>query len=101
MTPRPALAELILDRNRAAILVFEFFWGVATPFVFASTVIPGYLQHLGVSNALIGLVPALHGGLLAIVQPLSAYRIPGGEGRVGRMRAIYSIAACAYAAMGL
>src|SRR5687767_10073184 len=54
-------------------------WGVALPFFYYSTVVPGYLNSLGIPKVWIGLVPALHSGALALVQPLSAYWIPEDE----------------------
>jgi hypothetical protein len=92
---------LALDRNRAVILLFEFLWGLAMPFVYYSTVLPGYLRHLGLAGVWIGLAPALHSGALALVQPLSAYAIQPGARRLARMRAAYALGACAYAVLGL
>jgi hypothetical protein len=94
------LRHLILDRNRACILAFELLWGLAMPFVYYSTVLPGYLQHLHVPSAWIGLAPALHTGMLALVQPLSAYGFRRGEGRVSRMLRIYASGALGYAVLG-
>ena len=62
-----SLWELIQDRNRAAILVFEFFWGLAMPFVQNATIVPGYLRHLGIANRWIGLVPAFYNSAIALV----------------------------------
>lgn len=88
------------SRNRAVILAFEFLWGVAMPFVYVSTVLPGYLNHLGVEKIWIGLAPAIHNGAIALVQPLSAYAIPPGSRRLGRMRALYACGALTYALLG-
>lgn len=87
-------------RNRRVILAFEFMWGVAMPFVLVSTVLPGYLRHLGVANVWIGLAPALHNGAISLIQPLSAYAIPPGVRRLGRMRLMYLVAALAYVGLG-
>jgi MFS family permease len=87
-------------RNRAAILAFEFLWGLAMPFVQVTTVLPGYLQHLGAANVWIGLAPALYQGVLALVQPVAAYALPAGPGRLGRMRRIYAGGAVAYVLLG-
>lgn len=89
------------DRNRAAILVFEFLWGLAMPLVQYSTVLPGYLRHLGVANVWIGLAPALYNGALALVQPIAAYAIPAGPRRLGRMRCIYMAGSLGYVVAGL
>jgi MFS family permease len=87
-------------RNRNAILAFEMMWGVALPFIYYSTIVPGYLNSLGISKAWIGLVPALHSGALAIVQPLSAYWVPEDERRLRRMRGFYLGSALGYSLLG-
>lgn len=87
-------------RNRSAILAFEGAWGIALPFLYYSTIVPGYLNSLGISKAWIGLVPALHSGILAVVQPLSAYSVPEDEHRLRRMRAFYAAGAVGYALLG-
>lgn len=88
------------ERNRAAILAFEFLWGLAMPFVQVTTILPGYLQHLGAANIWIGLAPAIYQGMIALVQPLSAYGMPTGPERLGRMRRTYSSGAVAYVLLG-
>lgn len=95
------MQQMLLNRNRAAVLLFEFLWGVAMPFVYHSTILPGYLRHLGVAAAWIGVAPALHNGVLALVQPLSAYAIQPGVRRVSRMRLAYALGSCAYVLLGL
>src|SRR3954466_13137612 len=98
--PAASLRELASDRNRAAVLAFEFLWGIAMPFIQCSTVLPGYLRHLGVANAWIGLVPALYNASLAMVQPLSAYAIAARPGRLWRLRLICVVGACGYVGLG-
>ena len=38
--PANSLKELTFDRNRGAILAFEFLWGLAMPLVLVPTVLP-------------------------------------------------------------
>ncbi len=95
-----SLRELVLDRNRACILLFEFLWGVAIPFVYHQTVVPGFLQSLGVAATWVGLGPAMHNGLLAVVQPISAYRFRPGVRRARALRIVYSFVGLAYLGLG-
>lgn len=85
--------------NRIAILGFEFLWGIAIPFVQPTTTLPGYLKALGASALVIGLVPAVFSGGIAIVQPLSLYLIRPGPRRLGRMLGTYRVGACFYLIM--
>ena len=96
-----SLRALALERNRGSILAFEFMWGVAMPIVHYSTVLAGYLAGLGVDKAWIGLLPAVHNGVLAVVQPLSAYAIQPGPRRVIQMRYTYAVGALGYVILGL
>ncbi len=95
------MLTLFRDGNRRAVLLFETLWGLAMPLVYHATVIPGFLRHLGVPNSVIGLVPALHNGLLALLQPFSTYAIPGSERRVGRMLRAYGLGASGFVLLGL
>jgi MFS family permease len=70
------------------------------PFVYVSTVLPGYLKHLEVANVWIGLAPALHNGVIALIQPFSAFAIPPGVRRLRRMAILYLCGGLAYAALG-
>ncbi len=71
-------------------------WGVALPFIYYSTIVPGYLNSLGIPKVWIGVVPALHSGVLALVQPLSAYWVPEDERRLARMRGFYVASTAGY-----
>lgn len=95
------LRDLILERNRFAILLFELTWGLAMPLIYHATVVPGYLRHLGVANLWIGLVPSIHTGIYAVIQPYAAYVFRPGPRRLGLMRAIYVLTGVGYVALGL
>ncbi len=85
--------------NRAAILGFEFLWGIGVPFVQATTTLPGYLKALGASGLLIGLVPAVFSGGIALVQPFSLFLIRPGPRRFRNMLWAYRIGASFYLLM--
>lgn len=93
--------ELLLDRNRAAVLAFEMMWGIAIPFVYYSTVVPGFLRHLGASNTWIGVGPAFHSGIVAVIQPWSAYAFRHHRGNAGWLRRVYATGAWVYVALGV
>jgi len=86
-------------RNRIAVLGFELLWGLGVPFVSSGITLPGYLKALGASGFLIGLVPALFAGGIAIIQPFSVYLIRPGPGRFRKMLWTYRIGASFYLAM--
>ncbi len=46
-------------RNATGIAAVEFFWGLGFPVIMESTFLQVFLKHLGASNFLIGLVPAM------------------------------------------
>ncbi|MBM3459365.1 MAG: hypothetical protein FJX77_12650, partial [Armatimonadetes bacterium] len=92
--------QLLLDRNRASIFAFECFWGVAFPFAYYATVLPGYLKHLDAPNILIGLAPAIHSGITALIQPYSAYAFRPGPHRSVWLRNMYASGSVAYIALG-
>ena len=89
----------VANRNKLVILGFEFLWGLSSPFVLFSTIHPGYLEHLGASKTVIGLIPALYWGALALVQPLSAYLIPTDGTRLRKVAGVYLAGACCYLPM--
>lgn len=88
-------------RNRTAILGFEVLWGLSIPFVLVTTVLPGYLNALGLSKVLIGMVPALFSGGIALAQPLSLYVLGSGPGRFRKMLWAYRGAGMCYVVMAL
>jgi len=96
-----SLKQLVLHRNRAVILAFEFLWGLAMPFVSVMVLIPGYLKYLRVDNVWIGLAPAIHMGAIALIQPFSAYVIGPGVRRLRQMRTLYSVGAFGFVLLGL
>ncbi len=98
---RHSLRELISHRNRFAILLFELTWGLAMPLMYHATMVPGYLRYLGIANAWIGLVPAIHTGIYAIIQPYAAFRWRPGPRRVTVMRLIYVLTGAGYVLLGL
>jgi len=93
--------ELVLERNRGVILSFEFLWGVALPFVATMTLIPGFLDHIGISKAWIGIIPAMFLGLVALVQPFSAYVIKVNARRLKKMRRMYMVGSLGFVLLGL
>ena len=96
-----SLKQLVLHRNRASILAFEFLWGVAMPFVSVMVLIPGYLKYLRVDNVWIGLAPAINMGAIALIQPFSTYVIRPGMHRLRQMRTLYSAGASGFVLLGL
>lgn len=86
-------------RNRSLILGFELIWGTGLPFLQSTTTLPGYLASLGASGFLIGLVPAVFAGGIAIVQPLSLYLIRPGPNRFRNFLWAYRLGICCYLAM--
>ncbi|HPT99781.1 MAG TPA: MFS transporter [Armatimonadota bacterium] len=86
-------------RNRRLILGFELIWGTGLPFLQSTTTLPGYLASLGVSGFLIGLVPALFAGGIAIVQPFSLYLIRPGPRRLHHFLWAYRLGIFCYLAM--
>lgn len=91
----------IRRQNRRTILLFELFWGIALPFVQSTTTLPGYLQSLGASGILIGLVPAVFAGGIAFIQPFSLYLIRPGPARLRKTLAAYRLGASCYLLMAL
>jgi MFS family permease len=98
---RSGLLWLFEDRNRRSILAFELLWGLAMPFAYASTVLPGFLRSLDVSTGWIGLVPAIHSGVVALVQPVSAHRFRPQKRRLRAVRLVYSGGSVGYILLGL
>jgi MFS family permease len=88
-------------RNQFLILGFEFLWGIAVPFLLATTVMAGYLDSLGAPKMLVGAVPAVFFGGIAIVQPLSLALIPPGPKRYTRMLWAYRLGALGYTLMAI
>lgn len=86
-------------RNRLLILGFELIWGTGLPFLQSTTTLPGYLASLGVSGFLIGLVPAVYAGGIALVQPLSLYLIRPGPRRFHSLLWAYRLGIFCYLAM--
>jgi MFS family permease len=58
-------------RNTAGISAVEFLWGLGTPVVIESTFLQLFLRNLGASSLLVGLIPSLFAGGLALIAPLS------------------------------
>lgn len=96
-----SVKELVWERNRGVILSFEFLWGVGLPFVAAMTLIPGFLENIGINKVWIGLVPALYTGAIAVVQPLSAYVIRVNARRLKKMRRLYMLGSLGYVLLGV
>jgi len=101
VTSTDSFKHLVLHRNRAAILAFEFLWGLAMPFVSVMVLIPGYLKYLGVDNVWIGLAPSIHMGAIALIQPFSAYVIRPGARRLKQMRTLYMTGSGGFVLLGL
>lgn len=92
---------MIADRNRFAILLFELTWGLAMPLMYHATMVPGYLRHLGIANVWIGLVPAIHTGIYAVIQPYAAFLLRPGPRRVLVMRLVFVLTGAGYVLLGL
>ncbi len=58
-------------RNTVGISSVEFFWGLGTPVVMESTFLQLFLRNLGANNFLIGLIPTLLAGGVAVFSLLS------------------------------
>ncbi len=94
-----ALTAATLRRNRIAILGYEFLWGVGQPFLHSATTLPGYLKALGAPGALIGLVPAVFSGGIALAGPFSLLFIRPGPHRFRKTMATYRIGIGLYLAL--
>ena len=58
--------ERYFRRNTIGISSVEFFWGLGIPVVIESTFLQLFLRNLGASNFLIGLIPTLFSGGVAV-----------------------------------
>lgn len=96
-----ALHRLCYNRNRGSILSFEMLWGVGSPFVSATILLPAFLDSLHFPHAWIGMAPAVQSGLMALTQPLSAYALPGGKHRLRQLRLSYAAGTIGYLLLGL
>jgi len=52
-------SDQLFKRNASGVALVEFFWGLAFPVILESTFLQIFLKHLGASDFLIGLVPAV------------------------------------------
>jgi len=58
--------DLYFRRNTIGISSVEFFWGLGMPVVMESTFLQLFLRNLGASSFLIGLIPTLFSGAVAL-----------------------------------
>jgi MFS family permease len=96
-----SLRDLVVHRNRAVILAFDFLWGIAMPAVSITTLLPGFFRSIGIGNMWIGLIIALSTAVSSTVQPFSAFAIKPNHRRLRKMRRAYLFCPLGFLLLGI